>query len=120
MDVWKIVQQALIDAGFDTYAPFTKQGECKDFYVVLRDSGSAQALSYSTEYHYWEVMCYAPKKKYTQLLDYVRKVKSVMAKPPIYPMLMPTGTETPSFYDDSYNAYMISVQYRNNQRNIHL
>lgn len=29
------------------------------------------------------------------------------------PMIMPTYTETQSFYDESVKAHMVSVQYRN-------
>ena len=120
MIVWDIVQKALIDAGIDTYAPAQKQGDCKDFYTVLKDDGSSQIGNLSSEYHYYTLLCYAPKNKYLGLLDFKERCKEIMAQPPIYPMLMPTGVETPSFYDDSFNAYMISIQYRNNVRNIHL
>lgn len=119
-NVWKIVQKALIDAGIDTYAPSTKTGDCKDFYAVLKFDGATQIGQFSSEKHYYTLLCYAPRKKYVQLLDFVRHCKEVMAREPIFPMLMPTGIETPSFYDDTVNAYMISVQYRNNVRNIHL
>ena len=119
-NVWKITQKALIDAGIDTYPPAQKTGDCKDFYVVLKDDGASQIGSFSSERHFYTLLCYAPRKKYSQLLDFVERCKKVMAEAPIYPMLMPTGTQTPSFFDDSFNAYMISVQYRNNVRNIHL
>ena len=33
---------------------------------------------------------------------------------------MNTKEGMPSFYDDTFNAYMISIQYRNNVRNTHL
>lgn len=118
--VWEIVQETMIDNGIDVYPPATKKGDCKDFYAVLKDDGASQVGSFSSEYHYYTLLCYAPKDKYVELLRFVESCKEVMEKEPIFPMLMPTGTQTPSFYDDTFNAYMISIQYRNNVRNIHL
>lgn len=118
--VWDITQKALIDAGIDTYMPSQKVGDCKDFYVVLKDEGATQIANFSSEYHFYTILCYAPRTKYLELTEFVDRCKKVMAEPPIFPMLMPTGTETGSFFDDTFNAYMISVQYRNAVRNTHL
>lgn len=120
MTVWEIVQHALIDAGIDTYPPAAKTGDCKKPYCVLKDAGSSQIGAFSSERHFYDLMCYVPKNKYMDLQGFVQQCKEVMEKSPIYPMLIPTGVETPSFFDDSYNAHMISVQYRNNVRNTHL
>lgn len=118
--VWDIVQKALIDNGIDTYAPGQKHGDCTAPYVVLKDDGSAQIAQFSSEYQYYTLLCYVPKDAYFDLKPFVRKCEEVMARQPIFPMLMPTGMKTPSFFDDTYNAHMISVQYRNAVRNIHL
>lgn len=119
-EVWDIVQKALIDAGIDTYAPAQKTGDCKSPYAVLKDDGSAAVLGYSSEYHYYTLLCYVPRDSYLELGDFVSRAKDIMSAEPIYPMLKPTGVETPAFLDDSFNAYMISVQYRNCVRNIHV
>ena len=118
--VWDIVQRTLIDAGIDTYAPSQHQGDCTDFYAVLKYDGSSQKGNYSSEQPYYTLLCYAPRNKYIELLDFVQKCEDVMAKSPIYPMLKPTGIKTPSYFDDTVNGYMISVQYRNMKRNEHL
>lgn len=118
--VWGITQKTLVDAGIDTYPPATKTGDCKEPYCVLRDAGSSQAGQFSTEFHYYNLLCYVPRKAYRSLREFVDRCKDVMAQPPIYPMLKPTGIETPSFFDDTNNSYMISVQYRNSVRNIHV
>jgi len=119
-NIWLTVKKALIDAGIDTYAPQTKQGDCKAPYAVLKLDGGAKAGSFSSEYQYYTILCYVPINQYAKLKPFVNKCKDVMSVAPIYPMLMPTGTETPSFFDDTYNAYMISVQYRNIVRSEHV
>lgn len=119
-NIWDIVQQTLVDNEVDTYPPDVKYGDCKAPYAVLKDSGSAKIAQFSSQYRYYELLCYVPKGAYKDLMPFVDKCKEVMARQPIYPMLMPTGTETPSYFDDTYNAYMISIQYRNNVRNEHL
>ena len=118
MTVWEIAQRHLIDSGIDTYPPAKKQGDCKSPYTVLKPDGAQQISSFSSEYQYYTLLCYAPKLE--QLLEFIKECKEVMAEEPIFPMLMPTGVQTPAFYDDSYNAYMISIQYRNCVRNTHL
>jgi len=56
-------------------------------------------------------MCYVPKNQFTYLEQYVDKVKTIMEG--LKPMIMPMHYETPSFYDDTVKAHMISIQYRN-------
>lgn len=119
-NVWSLVQKALIDAGIDTYAPSQKIGDCTSPYVVLKDDGGSQKGKLSTEQQIYTILCYVPRDRYWNLKPFVNQCKEAMGQAPIYPMLMPTGTETPSFFDDTYNAHMISVQYRNNVRNEHL
>lgn len=118
--VWDTVQRALIDAGIDTYPPATHKGDCKSPYCVLRDGGSEPISKASSERHFYNLLCYVPRTKYTELAAFVERCKAVMAEPPIYPMLMPTGVQTPSFFDDTNNSHMISIQYRNNVRNTNL
>lgn len=118
--VWDTVQKALIDAEIDTYPPGQKVGDCTAAYCVLKDAGATNIPGYSSEEHYYDLMCYVPRDKYFSLAGFVAQCKEVMAQAPIYPMLMPTGIETPSFFDDTFNAYMISVRYRNNVRNPHI
>lgn len=118
--VWDIVQKTLVDNGIDTYAPAQKSGDCTSPYAVLKYDGGAQAKQFSSEYQYYTLLCYVPRDEYNKLKPFVNQCKEIMTNEPIFPMLMPTGTETPSFFDDTYNAHMVSVQYRNNVRNIHL
>lgn len=118
--VFDIVQRTLIDEGIETYAPGQKKGDCTSPYCVLRDSGAVMINGLSSERHYYTLLCYVPNDSYYELADFVARCKAVMDKPPIYPMLMPTGTETPSFYDDTNDSVMISVRYSNNVRSTHV
>lgn len=110
---WGITYDKLSDNGIDVYPPATKQGECTAPYVVLKEGTTSKAFGLSTEYHLYDVMCYAPN--YTSLEEIIGKAKSAMQT--VFPMMMPTGNQTPPFYDDSYKAHMVSIEYRNNVRN---
>lgn len=117
--IWETVSDTLIEANIDVYPPAIKTDECTAPYAVLKEDGAAQISTFSSEYHYYTLMCYVPKDTYTELARYVKQCKDVISSQ-LFPLLMPTGLETPAFFDDTVKAHMISVQYRNNVRNIHL
>ena len=114
MSVYEKAYDALEDSKIKVYPPATKHGECTEPYVVLKDNGKSKARTFSSQFALIDMMCYVPGDRYTDLESFVYKCKEVMQG--VYPMLMPTGLETPSFYDDSVKAWMISVEYRNSQR----
>lgn len=117
--IWKKIARTLNANGIDVYPPATKVGECTEPYVVLKKDGSSQISSFSSEQHYYTFLIYVPKNEYTKLDEVKNRVKSVVADN-LFPLLMPTGQETPDFYDDSVKAHMVSILYRNNVRNRHL
>lgn len=100
--------------GVEVYSPGQKQGECLSPYTVVKCSGTLQIPGFSSTRTLYDVMCYVPKDRYTQLEQYVAQVKAYMDQ--LQPMIMPMYFETPSFYDDSVKAHMISIQYRNNRK----
>lgn len=114
--IWERIAEALLDSKIETYPPATKNGECTSRYVVVKANGSSQAGTYSSEYHYYTLLLYVPQNEYTSLERFKAEVKEIMHNK-LFPMLMPTGLETPDFFDDTYNAHMVSIQYRNNVRN---
>jgi hypothetical protein len=114
ISVWDSIYTALLDNGIDVYPPATKEGECTSQYVVVKSDGATQKGSLSTSVCY-TILCYVPQLEYYSLEPLVERVKSIMRS--IEPMVKPTGLETPSFYDDTYKAHMISIQYKNNKQN---
>lgn len=113
--MWERISDHLIENGVDVYAPATHKGECRKEYVVLKDDGASKYGTFSTAVHYYSVLCYVPRDRRTDLERLVNKCKEIMNN--MSPMIMPTGLETPEFYDDSIKAHMISIQYRNYVRN---
>lgn len=107
MDIYKY----LSDNGIEVYSPGQKEGECKKKYVVVKDNGTNKYGTFSSTQTLYDVMCYVPKNKFTELEQFVSQVKEIMKG--LQPMIMPIHSETASFYDDSVKAHMISVQYRN-------
>lgn len=113
--MWERIFNHLKQQGIDVYPPATHQGECKSRYAVLKESGSSQFNTFSTEVQYYNLLCYVPKDEYTSLKRFVKECEGIMGG--LAPMIMPTGLKTPDFYDDSIKAHMVSIQYRNYVRN---
>ncbi len=108
---WQDIFVNLKNDGFEVYPPAMKVGECESRYLVIKDNGSNPHSSFSTEVQLYTVLCYVPKDEYSQLESFVNEVKESMKK--LFPMVRPTGAQTPSFYEDSIKAQMISIDYKN-------
>lgn len=108
---WQDIFMHLKKAGFDVYSPGTKTGECTSEYLVVKNDGSSRHAVFSTDIDLYAVMCYVPKEKYSTLEPLVQRVKNSMKG--LEPMIKPYGSQTPSYYDDSYKAHMISIEYKN-------
>lgn len=108
---WQDIFFHLKDAGFDVYSPGIKIGECTREYVIVKNDGSSRHPSVSSDNDLYAVMCYVPKKNYSRLESLVQEVKKAMKG--LEPMILPYGSQTPSYYDDSYKAHMVSIEYKN-------
>ena len=108
---WKDIFIHLQSSGFDVYPPAVKVGECQSEYIVVKNDGSSRHAGISTDDDYYAIMCYVPKQAYSSLEVLLQQVKRVMKG--LEPMIIPTGSQTPSYYDDSVKAHMISIQYKN-------
>lgn len=117
--MWQTIADKFLERGIEIYPPAIQRGECKNAYCVLKDSGASPINGCSSQRQLFDLMCYVPQNKYTSLEPFVAKCKEVMDQD-VYPLVLPTGLETPSFFDDTINAYMISVEYRANRRNKHV
>lgn len=109
--VLKQIYDVLKEQGINVYFPGQHKGECKNRYTVVKMEGAVQSLTVSSERPIYTLMCYVPCNKYSELEEYVNELKTKMKK--IFPVVMYVGNETPSYYDEGVNAYMISFQYQN-------
>ncbi len=108
---WQDIFLHLQSAGFDVYSPGVKTGECMAEYIVVKNDGSTRHVNFSTDVDLYAVMCYVPKEKYSTLEQLIQKVKKSMKG--LEPMIRPYGSQTPSYYDDSVKAHMVSIEYQN-------
>ena len=109
--VWQDIYKCLKNANIEVYAPSIKTGECLSKYVVVKNDGASRHPQFSTDEELYAVMCYVPKQAYSTLEPFVREVQEVLSA--LRPMIKPTCVRTPSYYDDTYKAHMVSVSYRN-------
>lgn len=99
---------------FEVYMPGIKHGDCLRPYLVVKNDAAIDIIGTTSHSQLYTVLCYVPKNRYSDLESLVTKVKTVMHN--LKPLFMPTGLQTPSFYDDDIKAHMISIQYRNSRR----
>lgn len=108
---WQDIFLHLEESGFEVYPPGMKAGDCTSQYIVVKNDGSARHVGISTDDDFYAVMCYVPRDAYSSLEPMVQSVKRAMKG--LEPMILPYGSQTPSFYDDSFKAHMISIEYKN-------
>lgn len=108
---WQDIFMCLKNQGYDVYSPGMKTGECTSEYLVVKNDGSSKHTSFSTDVDLYAVMCYVPKDKYSSLETLVQRVKRSMKE--LEPMILLYGNQTPSYYDDSLKAHMVSIEYKN-------
>jgi len=108
---WQDIVLHLKSCGFDVYPPGVKVGECLGEYIVVKNNGSSAHPSFSTDKDSYVIMCYVPKQKYSTLEPFVQRVKCCMRE--LEPLIRYDRLQTPSYYDDSFKAHMISLQYYN-------
>lgn len=111
---WQDIFLHLQSSGFDVYSPSIKTGECVAEYIVIKNDGSSRLAGVSTDDDLYAVMCYVPKQSYSTLEPLVQRIKKSMKE--LEPMILPYGSQTPSYYDDSIKAHMISIQYKNHKK----
>ena len=108
---WQDIFRHLKKSGFDVYPPGIFAGECTSPYMVVKNDGSTRHVGVSTDDDLYAVMCYVPKDAYSALEPMVQDVKRAMKG--LEPLILPYGSQTPSYYDDSAKAHMVSIQYKN-------
>lgn len=114
--VWQDIFKALKAGGMNVYSPGIKSGECTEPYIVVKNDGSNAHLSFSTDVDLYAIMCYVPKQEYSKLEPYVQETKKLLKG--LSPKILPYGQQTPSFYDDSVKAHMISIEYKNYKKKL--
>lgn len=108
---WQDIFLHLESEGFEVYPPCIKAGECSSEYIVVKNNGSTKHANVSTYDDFYSVMCYVPKSNYSDLEPLVQRIKYAMKG--LEPMIVPYGSQTPSYYDDGLKAHMISIEYVN-------
>ncbi len=112
---WSDIFLHLKNKGYDVYSPSTKEGECTSPYIVVKSAGISKALNFSSSVALYDIMLYMPKNMYSRIEPYMRQLKEDMDG--LWPMIRPVHFETTPYYDDSVKGWMVSVQYRNYQKN---
>ena len=113
---WEDIFNHLKTSGYDVYPPGVKEGKCTKSYIVVKDAGISEAASVSSNLALYDVMLYVPKHAYSTLEGFKNDVQAVMDG--LFPMIRPTHFVSTSFYDETVDAWMVSVQYQNVQKKV--
>lgn len=108
---WQDLYRHLKKKGYDVYSPGIKVGECTAAYLVVKNNGGSKHNSFSTSVDTYDIMCYVPKQAYSSLEPLVQSVKEAMKE--LDPLFKWNGADTGSYYDDSVQAHMYTITYKN-------
>lgn len=109
--VWKKIYRHLKEKGFDVYSQGQHEGECVSKYIVLRDGGTTVMDDVSSGVKYYEAILYVPLNAFSEVEEYAFDVKDVLKE--MFPLIRPSGLETPVTIDDDVKAYTTSLEYVN-------
>lgn len=111
MSCWQDIFRHLKSGGFDVYSPGQHEGECITPYIVVKDAGTSQFREFSSTQNLYDLLCYMPKDRFSELEDFVLSVEKRMKG--MFPRVRPANYKTASFYDDTVRGHMVSIQYIN-------
>lgn len=109
MDWIQQIYLKLKEHNLEVYLPTQKVGECTSPYVVIKFNGSNRFQGFSSTQQTFELLCYVPQAHYTTLEPYIASVEEHMKE--LLPLVKPTYYRSPTFYDDSIKAHMVTTTY---------
>lgn len=105
------IYDTLKEAGFNVYAPGQHKGECISEYVVVQDAGNVNTTNMRVKTKTFNILCYAPSSKYFELERFKERIIETLRE--LYPMIIETGNETSSYFDESVKGWTQSIEYEN-------
>lgn len=112
--VWGDIFIHLKNKGFDVYSPDTHVGECVSPYIVVKYIGGTRIEGLSSDDDIYGIQCYVPQMSYSSLEPMIMSVRAAMKE--LYPLVVPYGSQTPSYYDDSVKGHYVEVDYKNHKK----
>lgn len=110
MNVVESVFDFLQSKYVNVYLPGTLVGEISENTTVVKLAEETQFKQFSSKQRYIEILCYIPKNTYHLIGDYsesiAEKLKSCV-------FIRDAHTKTAPYFDESYNAWMVSMLYYN-------
>lgn len=105
------IYDTLKEAGFNVYAPGQHKGECISEYVVVQDAGNVNTTNMRVKTKTFNILCYVPSSKYFELERFKERIIETLRE--LYPMIIETGNETSSYFDESVKGWTQSIEYEN-------
>lgn len=107
MKIIEMSFDALRSADVPVYFPGTHKGECTSPYAVIKKLSSSQYVTYSTDIHYMEIICYAPNV--SGCYELAERVKSGLRE--IYPAVRSTRDVSEPYWSEVSRCWMVQLEY---------
>ena len=107
--MYKHLSRFLTENEIKNYSIGQHQGKCTSPFVVISDEGENGITGYSITYREIDLIILYPMGKYSQLEDYIEKVKDVMSG---YKRGKWTRRMSDVIIDNEKEAYIVALTYR--------
>lgn len=107
--MYKHLSKYLTENGIKNHSIGQHQGKCTEPFVVISDEGERGISGYSITYREIDLILLYPLGKYSQLEDYIEKVKDVMNG---YKRGKWTKEMSDIIIEREKEAYMVALTYR--------
>ena len=99
--------EALKSAGIDVFFAGTHKGGCLSPYAVLKKLSSSPFLAYSSDIHYFEVLCCSPH--ISGCYELADKVQAALER--LSPAVKSTRNVSEPYFSNVINGWIVQLEY---------
>ena len=107
--MYRHLSRFLTENNIDNYSIGQHEGKCKSPFIVISDEGERGISGYSITYREIDLILLFPQGKYSEMEDYINKVKDVMSN---YKRGKWTREQSDIILDSNKDAYVVALTYR--------
>lgn len=98
--------------GFEAYLPTMHTGECTSKYIVVKAQGRTQISGISSSQQMYDMICYVPHNKRSELERFVTDVEHSLIKFGNVMAISTMNERSPDYFDPDVRGHMISTTFK--------